>query len=107
MNEIFSGLKKGDMNGCVKRFRETPGAVLLDVREVNEYDVGHIPGATNLPLSEMEDAEAYLEDKSAPIFIHCRSGVRSAQATLMLENMGYTTLMDIGGILDYSGEIEK
>jgi len=103
----FEGLKKGQMDACVKRFTESPGMLLVDVREADEYASGHIPGAINAPLSDLENDKKYFTDKRAYMMIHCRSGVRSAKAVKLLSKKGYEHLMDIGGILDFTGKQEK
>ena len=102
---LFSLLRGPDINRGVEEFRAVPGAVLLDVRERDEYAQGHIPGGVNLPLSELEEGAASL-DKDAPLFVYCLSGGRSSRAAAMLKAMGFT-VKDIGGISAWKGEIEK
>ena len=82
----------------------TPGAVLLDVREADEIQSGHIPGAVNLPLSCIGQANL---DKSTPIFAYCLRGTRSRQAVAKLSRLGYTKLKSIGGIAGFTGELER
>jgi len=97
--------KRKDINEGVKRYRETEGAVLLDVRTRSEYAHGHIEGSRNLPLDELDRASAYVSNKSTPVFVHCLSGGRSARAAAYLRDCGYSTVHDIGGIGDYTGRI--
>ena len=79
----------------------------VDVREPDEYAVGHIPGALLLPLGQITDrAQEVLPDKEAPWLVYCRTGRRSADAVQKLEALGYTTLYDLGGILSWPYEIE-
>ncbi len=104
---LFGFLKTKDINTGVRDFRSTEGAVLLDVRTPEEYAEGHIEGSTNLPLQSIEQAERVIKDKDTPLFVHCRSGGRSAQATSVLKRMGYTNIEDIGGILSYSGKVVR
>ncbi len=81
--------------------------IILDVGEIEEYEEGHIPGAINIPLSELSQDEIMNSDvKDKQIYIYCRSGNRSAQACEKLAFYGYTELVDFGGILDWSGEID-
>ena len=80
--------------------------VLVDVRTKAEYDEGHIEGALLLPLDQLETlAESQLKDKDATLLIYCRSGNRSAQASALLLELGYTQIFDFGGIMDWPGEI--
>ena len=85
--------------------RVDEGAFLVDVREQNEYDEEHIPGATLVPLSEfMRRYEGDLpEDKDEEVIVHCRSGARSAQAVTFLRENGYNALNVEGGILAWKG----
>lgn len=82
--------------------------VLVDVRTKEEYAEGHIEGAILLPLDQLETlAEEQLPDKDATILVYCRSGNRSAQASALLVELGYTQIYDFGGIMDWPGEIVK
>jgi phage shock protein E len=82
--------------------------VLVDVRTKAEYDEGHIEGALLLPLDQLETlAESQLKDKNATLLIYCRSGNRSAQASALLLELGYTQIYDFGGIMDWPGDIVK
>ena len=104
---LFSFLQTKDINSGVRSFLSTEGAVLLDVRTPEEYAEGHIEGSKNIPLQSIEKTEAVITDKSTPLFVHCRSGARSAQATSILKRMGYTNIEDIGGIMSYRGKVVK
>ena len=79
------------------------GALLLDVREQNEYDEEHIPGAQLLPLSELMARFDELP-KDQEIVAQCRSGKRSAQATDFLRAQGYDVTNMEGGILRWKAE---
>lgn len=82
--------------------------ILLDVRRPDEFSAGHIPGAvllTNETISK-EKAEEILKDKDQLILVYCRSGRRSKQASKKLSALGYKNIVEIGGILDYSGGME-
>lgn len=104
---IFDFLKQPDINQGVKECRNTPGAVLLDVRTPQEYGEGHIPGSQNVPLQELEMVGSVAADRDTPLFVYCRSGARSRQAAGMLQQMGYTRAVNIGGILSYTGKTER
>lgn len=104
---LLNFLKTKDINAGVKDFQVTKGAVLLDVRTAGEYAEGHIENSLNLPLQNIEQAVSVIKDKNTPLFVHCRSGGRSASATAALKKMGYTNVSDIGGIMSYNGKVVK
>ena len=82
--------------------------ILLDVRRLDEFEEGHIPGAINIPNESIGTEEiAELPDKNQTIYVYCRSGNRSKQASQKLVELGYTNVIEFGGIIDYSGKIEK
>ena len=84
-------------------FKNTPGAVLLDVREQTDYDEGHIPGSIHADLQTIQFRH---EDPETPIFIYCYQGNRSAMAASILQEHGFMRVKDIGGIDWYDGELE-
>ena len=94
------------INDAIKEFQSTPGAVLLDVREADEYRSGHIPGAKNVPLSTIQTA-SLPNDLSTPLFVYCLSGARSGRAVNFLKSKGYNRVKNIGGINSYRGSMEK
>lgn len=104
---LLGFLQTKDINSGVREFLSTDGAVLLDVRTTEEYADGHIEKSINLPLQNIEQAEQLIKDKATPIFVHCQSGARSAQAAGCLKRMGYTNVKDIGGIMSYNGKAVK
>lgn len=80
---------------------------IIDVREANEYAEDNI-GATLLPLSELRnfDAEAIEDFKDQELIIHCRSGKRSIEACLLLEQMGFTNVVNLeGGIMEWRQQL--
>ena len=82
--------------------------IILDTREQDEFDEGHIPGAILIPYTEIENkAEAMLPDKDKLILVYCRSGRRSKIAAESLSKLGYTNVKEFGGIIDWTYEIEK
>ena len=82
--------------------------VLLDVREQNEFDEGHIPGAILIPHEKITDmAEDVIPEKDTQILVYCRSGRRSKIASADLVKLGYTNVKEFGGIIDWQYEIEK
>jgi sulfur-carrier protein adenylyltransferase/sulfurtransferase len=78
--------------------RRGPKAVVLDVREPDEYEQGAIPGAVHIPRGTLESSvENRITDKSAPVIIHCASGVRSVFAAKTLSDMGYQDVVSVRG----------
>lgn len=103
------GFKTLSMAEGIEMAKGNPKAVIVDVRRDDEYKAGHIPGALLLTLEKItkESAAKVLPDKSQMIFIYCRSGRRSKIAANKLLELGYTNLIEFGGILDYTGPLEK
>ena len=84
------------------------GYIILDAREQDEYDEGHIPGAILIPYDKIADrAEKELPDKDQLILVYCRSGRRSKIAAEELVKLGYTNVKEFGGIIDWEYEIVK
>ncbi len=105
--ELLDFTHKPDINEGVGICAATAGAMLLDVRDPDEYALGHIPGSVNLPLSKIRTAEDRIPDPDTPLFVYCLSGARSSRAVAELQGMGYTNVRNLGGINKWSGEIEK
>ena len=83
------------------------GYIILDVREQDEYDVCHIPGAILIPYTQIEDkADEMLPDKDQLILVYCRSGRRSKIAAEAMAQLGYTNIREFGGIIDWPYEVE-
>lgn len=104
---FFDFLRGPDIDAGLQECRNTPGALLLDVRTPEEYAEGHLPGARNLPLQSLEGIASVAPAKGAPLYVYCRSGARSGQATGLLQRMGYTKVTNIGGIMNYHGKVER
>lgn len=82
--------------------------IILDVRRADEFATGHIPGAINVPNEIIGTGDIReLADKNQLIYVYCRSGRRSKEASAKLVNMGYTNVIEIGGILEWQGQVEK
>ncbi len=76
--------------------------IFIDVREVGEYERGHLEKAKNIPLSELRQRTQEIP-KDKPVYIHCRTGQRSYNAVLALQNLGYTNVVNVtGGFLGLS-----
>ena len=96
------------MNDIVKIMEENKDYVIVDVRTPDEYKEGHIPNAINIPNETInETVYNKLKDKNQLILIYCRSGSRSRQAAYKMQKLGYTNLVDFGGIINWKGKIEK
>ncbi|MBQ7230833.1 MAG: rhodanese-like domain-containing protein [Oscillospiraceae bacterium] len=103
---FFDFFRQPDINRGVNDFRNTPGAVLLDVRTPQEHREGHIPGSQNVPLQTIDNVRTVAEKKDTPLYVYCHSGGRSRQAVQRLGQMGYSNVTNIGGIAAYRGKVE-
>ena len=83
------------------------GHIIVDVRRMDEFETGHIPGAICIPNESIgTEQPEELPDLNQVILVYCRSGNRSKQAAQKLFDMGYTNVYEFGGIIDWTGEIE-
>ena len=90
-----------------RRLIEEKEIILLDVRTIEEYEVKHIPGSVLIPVEVIDkEAKEKLKDKTATIFIYCRSGRRSVTASEILVKQGYTNVFNLGGINNWPYETE-
>ena len=91
-----------------KEMMDTQNVVILDVREQNEYDGGHIPGAVLLPVGTIDETAAaeVIPDKDSTVLVYCRSGNRSKTASSKLAELGYTNIYEFGGINTWPYETE-
>ena len=96
------------MDEAAELMEKENGFILLDVRTKEEYESGHIPHSINLPLGDIGSSSiSILPDKSQMILVYCRSGNRSRQASEKLVKFGYTSVVEIGGINSWKGEIVR
>lgn len=94
------------MQEAVEMMEKETGYVILDVRTRQEYDSGHIPGAILIPNETIgTDELPELPDKDQLILVYCRSGNRSRQASDKLVKLGYTNVVEFGGINSWPGEV--
>ena len=94
------------MDEAVNMMAQETGYIILDVRRPDEFAAGHIPNAINVPNETIGTAEIpELPDKDQLIMVYCRSGRRSKEASEKLVKLGYTNIVEFGGILDWKGEI--
>lgn len=79
---------------------QNKGAHLYDVRTAAEYSTSHFAGATNWPVETMQAGELPSVAKDTQLYVYCRSGNRSSQATALLKQAGFTKVTDLGGLSD-------
>ena len=114
---LFSGCASSDphintycqisMDEAVVMMAQESGYIILDVRRADEFAAGHIPGAINVANESIgTDEIPELPDKNQLIMVYCRSGRRSKEASEKLVKLGYTNIVEFGGILDWKGETE-
>ena len=93
------------MQEAVEMIEKEENYIILDVRTYEEFAAGHIPGAIVIPNETIGTEEiAQLPDKDQLIMVYCRSGNRSKQASGKLVKLGYTNIVEFGGIIDWPGE---
>lgn len=81
------------------------GYIILDVRTPEEFAEAHIPNAINVPNENIGESDIpELPDKDQLIMVYCRSGRRSKEASAKLVKLGYTNIVEFGGIIDWKGE---
>lgn len=91
-----------------KDMMDGESVVILDVREQEEYDSGHIPGAVLLPVGSITEdtAAAVIPDQDSVVLVYCRSGNRSKTASACLAGLGYTAVYEFGGIQTWEYEVQ-
>lgn len=107
-NAENNSYRQVDMEEAEKIMKEEKDYIILDARTPEEYEEGHIPHAINIPNETISTtAIPELPDKNQLILVYCRSGNRSKQAAGKLSKLGYSNIVEFGGIIDWKGEIEK
>ena len=99
-HKTISSLEAIDMMNNEKDY------VIIDVRTIEEYSDGHIEGAVNIPLDDINDI-VNLYDKDKLIMIYCRSGNRSNKAANILDDLGYRNVYDFGGINTWPNDLVR
>ena len=98
VHDAKSRVKEQDFREVKKRLDAGEKFTLLDVREDNEWERGHLPGAVHLGKGIIErDIETAVPDKAAPLVLYCGGGFRSALAADNLQKMGYTNCISMDG----------
>ena len=106
-NSTNNTYRQISMDEAVTMMAQEIGYIILDVRRADEFSAGHIPGAINVANESIgTDEIPELPDKNQLIMVYCRSGRRSKEAAEKLVKLGYTNIVEFGGILDWKGEIE-
>lgn len=92
-----------------KKMMDTQEVIILDVREQDEYDAGHISDALLLPLGTIsgKTAATVIPELDSVVLVYCRSGNRSKTASSALAELGYTNIYEFGGINTWPYEVEK
>ncbi len=85
---------------AAKEMVDSQEVIILDVRDQDEDDSGHIPGAVLLPVGTIDDTTAaqVIPEKDSTVLVYCRSGNRSKTASAALADLGYTNIYELGGI---------
>ena len=93
---------------AAKDMMDTQEVIVLDVREQDEFDTGHIPGAVLLPVGTItkDSAAAVIPKQDTVVLVYCRSGNRSKTASQVLADLGYTQIFEFGGINTWPYEVE-
>ena len=100
-----SGYRQISMDEAITMMETESNYIILDVRTPEEFSERHIPGAINIPNETIGTAQIpELPDKEQLILVYCRSGNRSKQASEKLVKLGYTNIVEFGGINSWPGE---
>ncbi len=100
-------IKSLSMSKVAEALQQDPTIKLIDVRTKEEFRGGRIPKAINVPLDQIQNIVKLVPDKETKLFVYCLSGGRSSQAVLDLDRLGYTNITNIGGIMSWSGSVER
>src|SRR3954452_17182837 len=98
LSQVKSQIREVDTAGADAFIDTTPNAVVLDVREADEYEQGALPNAVHIPRGFLESQiESKLADHDAPVVVYCAGGTRSAFAVESLSQLGYTNVVSMAG----------
>lgn len=90
-----------------KRLEAGEKVFLVDVRTPNEYAEKHLPKSLSLPLDRLEqEAAQKIPDKTAPVFLYCLTGRRSANGARILTKLGYSNVYNMGAMMNWPEEME-
>ena len=103
--EQKNSFRQVSMDEAISMMEKESNYIILDVRTPEEFSEKHIPNAINIPNETIGTEEIPdLPDKDQLILVYCRSGNRSKQASEKLVKLGYTNIVEFGGINDWTGE---
>jgi len=92
----FMFAKRGDISSAEARGLVQAGARLVDVRTPGEFAAGHIPGAVNIPVGELNARMSELDPRDVAVVVYCRSGQRSSSAARLFRSAGFKAVRDLG-----------
>ncbi len=96
--QAYTNISAQEANSMINNSTSYPNLVILDVRSQGEYDAGHLCNATLVPLDELESRiSELLPYNNTEIIVYCASGGRSAQASQILVNQGFTKIFNLQG----------
>lgn len=104
---LFGNKSGKSLSQAAEEAKSNADVKLVDVRTPEEFRMGHVPGALNLPLDDLQAAGRLLADKNAQLYLYCASGARSAMAVGMLKRMGYANCFNAGGVGSYNGKLVR
>jgi rhodanese-related sulfurtransferase len=109
VNEAKARIREIDANGLADQSGPLAGredVLIVDVRDMDDYEAGHIPGAVSIPRGVLEmNIDEHTTDEDRPIVLYCGGGSRSALSALSLQEMGYKNALSLsGGFKGWSGE---
>ena len=106
--QSMAAFQRVSSDEAAKMMAEESGYLIVDVRTAKEFADGHIPKAINIPNESIGGAPPKeLPDKNQRIYDYCRSGSRSVQASEKLAGLGYTNIVEMGGINNWHGDVVK
>lgn len=97
-----------DVNNIIENYSNLENTFIIDVREEDEFNQGHLINSYNIPLSKINGIEYSDEiNKDSKIIVYCRSGNRSKLAQEKLNELGYRNVYDMGGIINWPYDVVK
>lgn len=97
-------IKRKKIQEYIDEAKHDRSIVVIDVRSRQEYYDGHIPNSKNIPLETIEKIDLC---KDKPLYVYCYSGSRSSMAVRKLKQMGYSKVLNIGGINKWKKGLQK